>query len=588
MLWETNPYSEGGSLPISESRVTEESHGVILRDFFIRKDPSKKILEQDTKIKNRIILWPRGGLKTTLDLCDVVQWILCFPFIRIWLLTAADDLATALLEEFKGHWIIKPDQPTLMNLFFPEFCVEEKSSGNEFEFWCPVFLARKIKRKEPSVYASSVSSTAAGFHWECLKGDDVVSDRNSENEDMCRKVTKAFQLRKKTLVRGGYVDLVGTRYHDVDAYGTAIEQSSIGDATETKGLNWVMRDNIGTGTRILVARAIEIKPGRLLEMEKEGLAPTFPNAGEDGCTLLLPQYMTYPDLCRQFTENEAIFAGQMNMNPRPESDLTFDRPTLLKHTLPVQDMPQQGPITHTWDFSFSAKKGRDYCTGSSVMWGDKGQMYVHDLIRDRFKPDALATAVVDFAAKWRPQKIAIENAAGSQLLEPTILHAAYKTGLADVIDVCKRIDWFAPDNQKDAKRVRMAALQPWLVNDMLWFAAYLPHIDTLYDEFERCLVDHHHDDIPDVIAQHPRYQPAMTVARQEIPLSQLPHIDPNYNILYGSWLTEDGLPADAFGRLGMGQPITMFDEAMAAEPEYMIEAETPRGMPSILGGGLCG
>lgn len=588
-LWETNPHSEGGSVAISESKITEESHGTILNSFFVKKDDSKKLLDQDPDIKTRIILWPRGGLKTTIDLCDAVQWVLNFPMVRVWFITAADDLATKLLEEFKGHWVLKPDAPTLMNLCFPEYCLDEKQMGNEFEFWCPIFTAKKIKRKEPTVWASSVTSTSSGAHFDVIKGDDVASDRNSDNEDMCRKVTKQFNLRKKTLVRRGYVDLVGTRYGDADIYGTAIEQSSVGDLTETKGRNWVMRDNAGLMTRILVARAIEIKLEVLERLERENIPPTYTNAGKDGCTLLLPQYMEYGDLCREFAENETSFEGQMNMNPRAQSDLTFDRPTLLKHTLPIQNMPQRGPITHVWDFAFSKKKGRDYCTGSSVMWGDNGAMYVHDLIRDRFKPDGLAKAVVDFAAKWRPQKISIENAAGSNLLEPTILREAYKTGIQEVIDVCKRIDWFSPDNQKDAKRVRMAALQPWLVNDMLWFAAYLPHLETLYSEFELCLVDHHHDDIPDVIAQHPRYQPAMTIARQEIPLSQLPHIDPNYNILYGPWLTESEAPADAFGRLGMGQPITMFEEAMAAEPEYAIAAETPMpGMPSILGGGMWG
>ena len=52
--------------------------------------------------------------------------------------------------------------------------------------------------------------------------------------------------------------------------------------------------------------------------------------------------MDYSDLCRQFAEDEAQFEGQLNQNPRPASDLTFDRPTLLKHTLPIQDMPQRG------------------------------------------------------------------------------------------------------------------------------------------------------------------------------------------------------------------------------------------------------
>lgn len=582
-LWETNPFSEGWK-PIAESRITETSHGVMCREFFVQKDDARPVLEQ-SPVKKRMVLWPRGGCKSTVDIADAVQWILNFPTIRIWFLTAADDLATGLLDELKGHWIIKAEAPTLMNLFFPEFCVEEKHLGNQFEFTCPVWAAKQIKRKEPTVFASSVTATASGWHFEVIKSDDAVSDRNSENEDQNRKVTKQFNLRKKTLVPRGYVDLVGTRYHDADLYGSELEINGVGNLVEKKGVGWTLTENTDTKSLVLIGKALEIRPEVALQLEKDGKPISYKEAGEAGCTLLLPEYMPYSYLMQLFTENEASFEGQMNQNPRPASDITFDRPLLLKNTLPFSELPFRGPISHVWDFAFSSKKGRDYTTGSSVMWKADGQMVVHDLIRQRFNPTELAQAIVKFTKDWRPFIVAVEGAAGSKLLEPAIMMEARKSGDKHVIETLSRIDWFPPDNQKDAKRVRMSTLHPALVHDKLKFASYLPHLNTLYDEFERCLKDHHHDDIPDVISHHQRYVPQMTMAAAEgeaAPEKQS-SIDANYNLLYGPWITDDESRADGFGDFGGPPPVSLWND-LTPDEDGAGGCETPDGMPNILGG----
>jgi phage terminase large subunit-like protein len=586
--WETNPHQEGWK-PISHNMILEKTHAVICRDFFIQKDDAKSVKEQSS-IKFRTILWSRGGLKTTCDIADSVQWILNFPSIRIWFITAADDLAVGILDELKSHFLIKVDAPTLMNLFFPEFCVEEKNLGNQFEFTCPVWAAKQIKRKEPTVYASSVTATASGWHFEVIKGDDVVSDRNSENDDMCRKIIKQFSLRKKTLLPKGYIDLVGTRYHDADLYGADIERAQVGELQETKGTGWVLTHNIEQKSLFLIGKAMQIKPEVIQKLEAESRPVSYKEAGEEGVILLLPEYLTYSDLCGQFAENESTFESQMNQNPRPTADATFDRPLLLRNTVPFTQLPETGPITQIWDFAFSQKKGRDFSTGSSVIWGADGTMNVHDIVRQRFKPDDLANAVVEFALKWRPFKVGIESAGGSRLLEPAIIAAAYKTKDQRVIEICTHIDWFTPDNQNDAKRIRMAALHPWMVAGRLKFANYLPHLEVLYSEFERCLTNHHHEDIPDSIAQHPRYAPAMAMAHSledDEKTEKFTSSDPAYNLLYGTWLSEDGSPADAFGNLGAGQPTPFLETLMEPESEDWTESLVP-DMPNILGGGLIG
>jgi hypothetical protein len=71
---ETNPETAG--TPIWMNMIRRENHGPIL-DLFVKKDKSKSIAEQ-SEIKNRLLLYPRGGMKSSIGLIDLVQWILNF------------------------------------------------------------------------------------------------------------------------------------------------------------------------------------------------------------------------------------------------------------------------------------------------------------------------------------------------------------------------------------------------------------------------------------------------------------------------------------------------------------------------------
>jgi predicted phage terminase large subunit-like protein len=241
-------------------------------------------------------------------------------------------------------------------------------------------------------------------------------------------------------------------------------------------------------------------------------------------------------------------------------------------------MPYKGPTSQTWDFAFSQKKGRDYTTGCCALWDDKGTAYINDLIRDRFQPNDLAQAVVDFARRWHPFVVGIEDAGGSRALEYSIQMAAQKTGDQQVIAVCNAIDWISPTNNKDAKRTRMGSLHPWLMNDQLKFSAHLPHLEALYSEFERCMSSHHHDDIPDVISRQTKYGPRMLQVIEKNEIQTWSQSNAAYNLLF-----EEN--CDAFGRPGAGwiQPINP-DPAV----DEGAKLEGIPGYEPILGAGLYG
>lgn len=518
-LWDSSPVS--GGQEISFNKVNRAVHQV-LADVFVKKDDTKEIEHQDDICKERVVLYPRGSFKSTFDIADTVQWILNFPEIRILYLTATDDLAVGFVDETKGYFVIRQN-PSLMNLYFPEYCLDEKKLGPADSFTCPLWAAKKIKRKEPTIWSRSIGSTMSGFHFEVMKLDDAIETRNTQTEDQCLKIIKTINLNLKMLMPWGYKDYIGTRYSEEDFYGDWIRRN-VGELEIHTGMEnkidprpWTLTNNKTTGTKLLVGTAWKVKDEAELKIIKGELKSS--DLGFEHYFILFPEQLSYSVLRQKLqSEGEASFESQYNQNPRPTSKIIFDILLLKSHTIPFNELPMAGPIAITWDLAFTSHKDSDYSTAAVGQFNEAGKLYVIDLVRDRFNPTTIAKAVVDLAIKWNPIIIGIEDAAGSKLSDPTIQSFALRSGRPNIVQVCKQIDWFKPLNQKGAKRQRIASLHPWLIENKLFFASYLPYIDTLYEEFQRCLTTHHHDDIPDAISNLLRYTPklelAVTVAKQ--------------------------------------------------------------------------
>jgi hypothetical protein len=334
-------------------------------------------------------------------------------------------------------------------------------------------------------------------------------------------------------------------------------------------------------------------------------------------------------LMGEFTNNEKVFEGQLNQNPRIASQRGFNRITLIKATIPYNMLPRSGPVSQFWDLSFSQKKGTDYCVGSSVMWGEEdvydfqgkktgGRMtvgYVRKIIRDRFNPFTAAQAIVQLVSEERPFVLGIEDAGGSKNLEPAIHAEAYKTQDAHVIAVCTHINWVTPSNQFDAKRIRMGSLIPWVEEGRLKFANFCmepkyPTLDIMYEEFIACLSSHHHDDIPDNLGYQPLYAPQATQAIVERNTDMFWTVDrQGWSEVYETGFRPDGGSVFTLGDDGvlnpyqrtqatkyslndegklvpLDEPYPVVQDDWSPEPE--VRVETPSGMQNILGTGVFG
>ena len=629
-LWDAMSVSENGELPISENIFLDPQYD-IFADLFIKKDPSVTILNASS-VKTRILLWPRGGAKSSYDAIDTVQWVINYPSVRILFLTAEASLSTGFISEIKGFFTLREEIPSLMNLFFPEHCCLRKDMGAGNVFTTPVYKAKKTGRKEPTVRASSVGKTKSGWRFEVIKADDAVSDKNSETPEQCASISEKLFLAEKLLMPGGfYKDYVGTRYAEEEHYGILLDKYLTNGEIETvSGVGWALTRNKTYSIDILVGKACQIKPDVEEKLRREGRPINYIEAGEDGCILLLPKKQPYSWLMGEYANNEKVFEGQLNQNPRASNQAVFDRVTLLKATIPYNLLPRAGPVSQFWDLSFSEKKGTDYCVGSSVMWGEddvldsNGKKTGHQktvgnvlkIIRKRFNPFSAAQAIVQLVVEGRPFILGIEDAGGSKNLEPTIQAEAYKTGDPQVIAVCTHIQWVTPSNQKDAKKIRMGGLLPWIQEGRFRFANFCmqpeyPTLDTLYSEFERCMSSHHHDDIPDNLGYQPMYAPQATQAIVENNTDLFVRIDrQGWSQIYDNGFQPDSGSVFTLGDSGellpyertqatkytltddgrlvpLDAPIPLMLDDWLPAPESS-QAESPHGLPNVLGVGIFG
>ena len=185
--------------------TVHNTHEEICNFFFAQKDPTKETFkafayEYNTAAdkKERLLLVPRGGFKSTMNMADCVQWTLCFPEITILVLSGVLALANKFVGEIKGHFTLEEgggpewvglyeakkayrprtlDDNTsfLFQALFAEHCIPQ-DDGKANEFQTP---AVSFRQKESTVFSASIEQSLTGFHVCVLKLDDVVTNENS-------------------------------------------------------------------------------------------------------------------------------------------------------------------------------------------------------------------------------------------------------------------------------------------------------------------------------------------------------------------------------------------------------------------------
>lgn len=497
------------------NQVTVKTHEDICNDFFVSKDPAnftafETFAKAYTSLKDRLLLVPRGGFKSSIDIADVVQWIICFPEVTILILTGVYDLAKDFVKETTEHFTLsetgeikdkKPVfgpkygtdgiSPNVFQVLFPEHCIEP-NDVKQTEFQTP---ASRLRDKEPTVMAASIEQNLSGWHFGIMKLDDVVTNENSLTAPRMQAINKQVSVNRAMLHPFGFFDKIGTWYDESDTYGIDIrneerfaKEENVPGSVKGSPFEGVFNSEV---TMKIYLRAAwwpteEAKKSGKIEEEMK----------EDDWVLWFPERLPYKFLAREKKRDAEGFAIKYENNPRKVHQIKFPRELLLRRTIPATQLPHQGMIVSAVDTAYSIKSWADYTVMvTALIFG--GRFYIIDMVRGRFNEYELPRVIAATGNKWKPKRIAIEESVGVKWLGREIRREM------DALSISIPIEFVSlgVGTKTKSKELKAKPVARLLGDERMLFANTCGNLEDLYKELERFgTAEATHDDVVDGLA----------------------------------------------------------------------------------------
>lgn len=460
-------------------------------DFFVKKNPNKHFLVQDG-VKNRLLLAPRGHFKTTIDLCDIIQWMLAFPDISIVLFSGTEQLTARMVDEVKQHFLQNGD----FRETYPQWVPDERISefGARGSFTLPI---RKQIRREPSLSITTLKSTRAGAHYDVEKFDDVVTEINSKTAALNDETRHQWSLTLPLLNPGGYRDVIGTLYSHDCFYGPIVEQVSKAKLTARQRIDW----------KIEVQSALRREPDQELFRPEAILFPQrFCVDSNDN-----PRKQNLQQIWRDDAE---LFAAQYMNDPQSLASDQFSMPRLRSHVVERADIPSSVNLYMTWDLAQSTREHSDYSVGVLGGFSPNGTLYVVDIVRGQFRPAQVIEQIIQSYRKWPVCRIGIEKDQAANMLAPGLEARQRELGLYIPVDMVPvKFGGMHPERQ-------ILSLGPLLEQNKLWFCLSATHLEEAFREFSR-FPKYRHDDICRAVSllmfyRHHGYRPELALEPEAV------------------------------------------------------------------------
>lgn len=414
-----------------------------IADFFVKKNPDLPIEEQ-SEIKVRLALMPRLTYKTTFNIADAVQWIVCFPDVAIMVMTASNSeespLADAFVTEVFQHFYQAPGAPSsIFHLLFPEHIIGTLFKRNLISFFNTP--ARTKFRRDPSIRAVSIEQSLSGWHPDIIKCEDIQDNRNSKTSYGLRMVWTNLNVNIKMLPAWGYRDHTGTRYGPADVYGKMLAAQ-----TERMEVLW--------------------KPAYIRTPEREALDRALKDPIDDDdlqesdVILQFPRLLSWKYLRFVKHEDPASFWTQYMNIAEGSFKPTFPMEKLQRAKVPAEHAPEEQSTHIAWRFEYAECR---YAAGA-VGIERSGRMTIVEIVRGIFTPTILARRLVATAKKWEAHRVEIEETPGARTMLNAIRNAALENDWK--ID----ITWTDFIQDETARSLAIKSAEPHLQAGRLLFA----------------------------------------------------------------------------------------------------------------------
>ena len=412
-------------------------------DLYGRKNPLLAIEEQRKK-KKLMHFDPRFTYKTTWNRVDKVQWVAAFPkVITLLNQTATQPLARKISKGTANYfYCAKYEKPTRFQLCFPELVVDKEPFSNNKDTWNTPNHDRDAL--DDTIAFTSPQTEQSGWHPWLLNCDDMVATKNSgirATAEARQGVIETFDTNKNTLVPGGYLYLVGTRYHPFDLYGVRLEDM---DPDE-----W----------DVLIRHSIERKDGsRLLPGE-------FPPEDE----VILPfadiPGMDYKRLRGMFYENYETFMCQQQNDPQGGHTPIFEEKLYGTCEADIERIPPYGGETFVcWRLPYGSKPATSkFLEGAAARVLD-GKVYVIDCWQIGGTPSHQAERMVRIHKELQADGMMILNTPGSDAFTPHVRNEAARR------NVSLRIQWNDWEDNENLRDNAIKQMEPMLKVGRIIFA----------------------------------------------------------------------------------------------------------------------
>lgn len=424
------------------------------------------LFDLDHHIKSRLVLWSRGHYKTSAVVLYMVNLILAYPDIRILMMQSTAKNTRGLLRELKSHFDGTNDRSTL-HKEFSKWCKTTRL-GTADGFTSPA--RQRTHLKEMTVTVAGKRTVKAGQHYDFEFFDDLVTEQNFRNQDIQEELIDDFDHYTPLLDPGGFKTVTGTRYSFGDLYGALIRRDAeISPETGKPRKEW----------------SISVKTCWKNNDQSQG--PFFPRQAIEGRN---PIGFTTEMLLGIKADNPVNFSCQYLNQPLIAGLQLFTEEKLMRAVRLVspQDYPSLGPAILFLDLAASKRSEAD---NSVILCGRQfgGLMHVCDVRAGKYSPLQLANHTIEMVLRHRPVRVMIEGtAAGNYFIEYLRVIAASK-GIFIPIEAIK------VSNTKDAKHLRISAVEGVLSNGSLCFLAGLPGWDSIVEQFTEFPRGRHDDEI---------------------------------------------------------------------------------------------
>ena len=469
--------------------------------------------------RDNLIMFPRDALKSTIvTIAHSIQWHINYPYVRILLNTAVNQQAVKFLERIENHW----RHNEILRWLFPELAPKGNvlEWGNKDQF----ILPRVTAAVEPSMAIATVGAVVSGGHYDVHKYDDLVDKENVRTPEQIEVVKSHIGLMEPLVQKfmidkmnpaicakygnRGWRDMVGTRYHFVDAYGCIIEDENrrkvnIEDATQRTKKLCEEKQMSPEETEAAIKKEVAKLPRPEWNIYVQSALLKGRSAFDREAVAFWPERLSLEFLRkieRDPFAGEEVASSQYYLNPLPSKS------GLVESIDQIKFIPRHviGAILPTLRLHCTVdlhgmennlRADNDYTVLTVVGFGRDGRPYVPEIRRGRFNPLEVIHHIFDLYAKY-PKMVdfKIQKDHFARVLMPFLeRERATRQKFPNVVAV--------PINNQVSKTQKIKGLQPWIRNGDLKFADDLECKLDLINEI-MYFPKYAHDDILDTLADH--------------------------------------------------------------------------------------